>query len=143
MFSYRLLKRDDLQAVIALWCETDGVEVAEGDALPQLERYLNRNPGGSWLVEDELGLCGACLAGHDGRRGYLYHLAVAPRARGQGVGSALVGKACAYWRQEQVARALILVAADNAQGRTFWESQGWEPLTQAGAMGLTFEPNQG
>nr|WP_242506154.1 GNAT family N-acetyltransferase [Bifidobacterium pseudolongum] len=38
-------------------------------------------------------MTGAILAGHDGRRGYIYHTAVNPAYRHQGIGTALVNAA--------------------------------------------------
>ena len=46
-----------------------------------LARYLRRNPGCSFVAWPRAGeLVGVSLAGHDGRRGYLHHVAVARRA---------------------------------------------------------------
>lgn len=133
---YRSLTEADLASALALWAAADGVEVAEGDEPAQLVAYLARNPGlsqGAWRGER---LVGAVLAGHDGRRGYLYHLAVANEARGKGIGRALVERALAGIAAAGVVRALILVARDNPTGRAFWLGRGWEPLDGAEPLGI-------
>ncbi len=133
---YRPLESADLPAARALWAQADGVELAEGDSPADLARFLARNPGLSQVACDDTGLVGAVLAGHDGRRGLLYHLAVAGSARGHGIGRELAARAVAGLRAAGIARVLILVARDNAAGRAFWVKQGWEPLDFAEPLGL-------
>jgi ribosomal protein S18 acetylase RimI-like enzyme len=65
-------------------------------------------------------IVGAALCGHDGRRGFIYHLAVAPALHGRGIGRLLVDECIARLRRAGIARAIILVAMDNQTGRTFW-----------------------
>jgi len=127
----------DLGAARQLWAEAEGVELAKGDEPDELARYLARNPGLSTVATDAHGnLIGAVLCGHDGRRGYIYHLAVAPAHRGAGVGRALMKRSLAGLKQEGLTRVLLLVAADNRGGREFWRREGWEGLEFAEPMGL-------
>jgi N-acetylglutamate synthase len=121
---FRPLRASDLASACRLWSEADGVELAEGDSIEELTRYLERNR-----------LVGAVLAGHDGRRGYVYHLAVEPNYRGQGIGQALMQQVQATLKAAGIRRALLLVAADNAIGQSFWSKQGWETLEFARPMG--------
>lgn len=125
----------DLPAARALWAGTEGVELAEGDSLAELAAYLQRNPGLSFVATHGNHLAGALLAGHDGRRGFLYHLAVDRNQRGAGIGTALVDHAIAALKSAGVVRVLILVACDNQAGRAFWARRGWESLTFAEPMG--------
>lgn len=68
---------------------------------------------------------GAVLCGHDGRRGYLHHLAVARKWRRQGVGRALVVACLEKLRSEGIPKCNIFLFASNAQGRAFWRRLGW------------------
>jgi N-acetylglutamate synthase len=95
----------DLPAARELWAISDGVELAEGDDPPELSRYLQRNPGMSQVALMEHRLVGAVLAGHDGRRGFLYHLAVHPSARCSGIGRELVQRCLQALKQEGITRA--------------------------------------
>lgn len=126
----------DLPPARALWETAEGVELAEGDSLPELTTYLARNPGASQVAERAGAIVGALLAGHDGRRGLIYHLAVARDHRGRGTGRELVHRALAVLRTQGVRRVLILVARDNDAGRAFWRRSGWETLELAEAMGI-------
>lgn len=126
----------DLPDARRLWAETEGVELAEGDSAAELAGYLRRNPGMSYVAVNDGRLLGALLAGHDGRRGFIYHLAVARESRGAGLGRSLVELALAALKADGVVRVLILVSRENATGQTFWVKRGWEPLTFAQPMGL-------
>ena len=71
------------------------------------------------------------LCGHDGRRGLIYHLAVAGAYRGTGLGERLIQECLAGLSRAGIVRAIILVAADNAVGLRFWLRNGWEELSAA------------
>src|SRR6516164_621735 len=83
----------DFEQVIDLWQNTEGVGMNESDSRPNIESYLKRNPGMSFVARNGEQLVGAVLCGHDGRRGYLHHLAVARSHRGRKIGKQLV-EAC-------------------------------------------------
>jgi len=76
--------------VHTLWKQSDGVGLGDSDSRENINLFLNRNPGMSYLAESGNKLVGVVLAGHDGRRGYIHHLAVAPNHRRRGVGNLLV-----------------------------------------------------
>lgn len=132
----RAMTPDDLPAAIDLWSRAAGVSIAEGDSLEELARYLQRNPGASQVVCEGGRLIGAVLAGHDGRRGFLYHLAVDSERQGRGYGRLLAERALAVLREAGLRRVLILVARDNAAGRAFWARCGWEGMEFAEPMGI-------
>ncbi len=109
-----------------------------GDERPELEAYVRRNPDISQVAERQGVLVGAILGGHDGRRGWLYHLAVAPEHRRGGVGRALVGRSVAALKRAGIRRVRIFVASDNAAGLAFWKRCGWE--AGAGIESLSLDP---
>ena len=75
-------------------------------------------------MEDQI--IGAVLCGHDGRRGYLHHLAVARRLRGRGIGRQLVDACLAKLREAGISRCNIFIFANNAAGLKFWARAGWK-----------------
>ena len=85
----------DHAALFALWRSVPGIQLRAEDEYEPFCRYLERNPGLSLLVEAEGGPIASLLAGHDGRRGYLHHLVVAPAWRGRGLASALLAEVLA------------------------------------------------
>jgi ribosomal protein S18 acetylase RimI-like enzyme len=114
----------DIPAVLDLWRESEGLGVGPGDTVEGVTRHLERNPGCSWVAADGGRIAGAILCGHDGRRGHLYHLAIAPAYRRQGLASALVEKSLAALRGAGIERCLLSVLTDNAGATEFWTSIG-------------------
>jgi ribosomal protein S18 acetylase RimI-like enzyme len=136
MISTREFVIDDYDEAVAVWHLAEGVEVAEGDSKEEIRAYLLRNPGLSRVAEDNGTIVGAVLCGHDGRRGLIYHLAMAPAYHGKGIGKLLVQECLTRLRAAGIARALILVAHDNAAAHSFWLRVGWEDVPGAILMGI-------
>ena len=124
----------DYDGAIALWNDVEGVEISEGDAREEIAQYLKRNPGLSRVVEADGKIVGVALCGHDGRRGWIYHLAVAKTYRRQKVGKLLMEDCVRGLREAGLKRAIILVTGDNPAGHQFWQRNGWEDIDGAIAM---------
>lgn len=123
----RSMTIDDYDKVRELWDSTDGVGLhGPSDCREQIEYYLQRNPGLSLVAVDGADIVGAVLCGHDGRRGYLSHLAVAEQWRGQGIGKGIV-KECLGLLAEFVPGCNIRLYDDNEDGAKFWSALGWTP----------------
>lgn len=119
------MAENDLEEVLVLWTETDGVGLNESDTLEHLRAYLKRNPGLSLVVRDGEQAIGAVLCGHDGRRGYLNHLAVRPEYRKRGLGSQMVETCLASLKCVGILRCNIFLFAGNELGERFWKRHGW------------------
>ena len=116
----------DLADVLRLWAATGGVGLNESDTPDQLRAFLDRNPGLSLVARDGLRLIGAVLCGHDGRRGYLHHLAILPQYRGRGLGRQLVEMCLIALGTLGILKCNIFLYADNATGERFWSHCGWK-----------------
>ena len=117
---------DHYDRVYALWRQTEGIGVDDdADSRDGVSAYLSRNPGMSFVALDGSSVVGAVLCGHDGRRGYLHHLAVHPGYRRHGVGGRLVDHCLASLKEAGIRRCNLLVFADNDTGLAFWERTGW------------------
>ncbi len=112
--------------MVALWESTPGVGLdPESDSLAGLRRYLTRNAGMSFVACIGGRIVGAVLSGHDGRRGYLHHLAVDASCRRLGIGSALVRHCLAVLARAGISKCSIFVMRRNRAGRAFWTRMGW------------------
>jgi N-acetylglutamate synthase len=119
------LKTEDFEEVAKLWRESDGVGLRADETPEWLASYLTRNPEMSWTAREDGRVVGALLCGHDGRRGYLYHLAVAENQRRSGTGRALVGAALESLAKHGISRASVFIYDDNAAALDFWRAIGW------------------
>src|ERR1051326_4906415 len=131
----RQFKISDYEAALALWTKVEGIEIAEGDEKEEVERFVKQNRDLSRVAEDSGGLVGVALCGEDGRRGYIYHLAVEPGYQQKGLARRLVTECLDGLRARGLKRALILVAADNPGAQAFWQRCGWEEVPGAKVMG--------
>ena len=85
----------------------------------------NATPNTCFVDEQEGTITGAILAGHDGRRGYIYHTAVNPAYRHQGIGTALVNAALHALANEGIIKVALVVFSRNDAGNAFWERLGF------------------
>jgi ribosomal protein S18 acetylase RimI-like enzyme len=121
----RPMTETDIPAALALWQGMTGIGLREADSPPALTRYLRRNPGTSFVAVAESGeLLGVSLAGHDGRRGYLHHVAVAVVHQKRGIGRQLVEACLAALKREGIEKVNFWVKADNPAGLAFWYRLG-------------------
>ena len=112
----------DAAAVVALWHRC-GLTRPWNDPHADFARALE---GGSSeiLVARDGDVIGSVMVGHDGHRGWLYYLAVAPERRGQGIGSALFAAAEHWLRRAGVPKVQLMVRSDNHAAMDFYAAQG-------------------
>jgi ribosomal protein S18 acetylase RimI-like enzyme len=133
----RSMVLEDYEAVAALWSETPGIFVRSvTDSREGIERLLARNPGLSTVAVDDGKLVGSALASHDGRRGYLQHVVVAPTARGQGIAKAMVDRCVEGLRQHRLGWVHLDVAVENTAAMAFWRKAGWHPRDELTRLSL-------
>lgn len=115
----------DYDEVIALWKTSPGIGIDESDSPDGIQSFLDRNPAMSFVARDGGILVGAVLGGHDGRRGYLHHLAVAPSHRGRGIGRLLAECVLTALAEKGIIKCHLFVRTDNTEARRFWSHTGW------------------
>jgi ribosomal protein S18 acetylase RimI-like enzyme len=133
----------DYDAVFALWRVTEGMGLSEADSREGIHAYLERNPGLSLVARQGGQIIGAVLCGHDGRRGFLHHLAVALPYRGQGVGRRLVETCLAKLAAVGIQRCHLFVHVDNCAGETFWRRAGWGERAELKVYSRKTQPSTG
>ena len=122
----RKMTIEDYDQLYALWLSCKGMGLNDiDDSREGIARYLARNPDTCFVCEKSGELAGAIMAGHDGRRGYIYHTAVNEAYRHQGIASALVEAAVDALKREGITKAALVAFARNESGNAFWEKQGF------------------
>ena len=129
MVNIREMTISDFDQVIALMRRTTGVRVRDADSKEAVGRYLLRNPGFSFVAEVAGELVGCVMSGHDGRRGYLQHLIVAPAHRNKGFATRLVNASLDKLEAEGILKSHIDVLTTNRSAMEFWQKIGWRRRT--------------
>lgn len=119
---YKILTASDYDGVYELWTNTPGMGInSTDDSREGVEKYIKRNPTTSFVALVEGKIVGAILAGHDGRRGFIQHLAVLPEFRKHGIASALVSRAMNALKEEEIHKVALLAFRKNELGNGFWD----------------------
>mgnify|MGYP003561729244 CR=1 FL=1 len=120
--------------VFDLWKSCEGVGLSEADSKDNIEKFLRHNKGLSLIAKQGKEIIGALLVGHDGRRGYIHHLAVSPHLRRNGIGKGLVESGIERLKAIGIKKCHIFVFKKNESGKHFWEKCGWEYREELGII---------
>jgi ribosomal protein S18 acetylase RimI-like enzyme len=112
----------DEAAVTVLWKEC-GLTVPYNDPATDF-RFALGKANSDILVTDDLS--GSVMVGHDGHRGWLYYLAVAPQSRRQGVGRMLVAAAEQWLAARSIPKVQLMVREQNHAVQAFYEKLGFD-----------------
>ncbi len=124
----RLMDISDYERVYALWLSCKGMGLNDlDDSREGIARFLARNPDTCFVAEDGGEIVGVIIAGNDGRRGYIYHTAVSPARRREGIAQKLVDTALAALKTLGINKTALVVFGRNETGNAFWEKAGFTP----------------
>ncbi|EMC05820.1 GNAT family N-acetyltransferase [Streptococcus mutans] len=116
----------DYDAVYQLWLSCKGMGLNNlDDSREGIAVFLKRNPTTCLVAVEKNTILGVLLAGHDGRRGYIYHTAVHPDFRHRGIGQQLVDQGLAALQKEGIHKVALVVFDRNQAGNDFWEKCGF------------------
>jgi ribosomal protein S18 acetylase RimI-like enzyme len=120
---------EDYPAVIDLWSHAGpGVQVRRSDRPEEIAKKLQRDPDLFLVAYAGGGIVGAVMGGFDGRRGMVYHLAVDPAQRKQGIGTALMEELERRLAGKGCIKYYLLVTPDNTDALKLYEGLGWEQM---------------
>lgn len=142
----RDFRADDYGAARELWAASSGVRLGPGDSEAEVAGFLRRNPGLSKVAVAREGsphdeeaadvVVAAAMCGHDGRRGYLYHLAVDARYRSRGIGTQVASACLDALRSQGIQRAMVFIHADNDAAASFWQQVGGQLRADLGVLAI-------
>ncbi|MCH5304363.1 MAG: GNAT family N-acetyltransferase, partial [Ruminococcus sp.] len=72
----RSMKIEDYDEIFEMWQITTKRALSDADSRESIDSYLKRNPEMSQIAIIDGKIVGTVLAGHDGRRGFIHHMAV-------------------------------------------------------------------
>ena len=122
----RTMRLEDYDTLYQLWLSCQGMGLNNlDDSREGVAVFLKRNPHTCFVAEDRGTLLGAIMAGHDGRRGYIYHTAVHPDHRRQKIASRLTEHSLEALQKEGIHKVALLVFSNNQAANAFWENMGF------------------
>ncbi len=111
-------------AAVALWQQT-GLTRPWNDPHADLRRAVTGSSSSVLAAVDQDALLGTAMVGHDGHRGWVYYLAVAPVEQRRGIGRRLM-QACEEWvRAHDIPKIQLMVRADNTAAASFYQRLGY------------------
>jgi ribosomal protein S18 acetylase RimI-like enzyme len=124
--SLREFRESDHEAALAVW-RACGLTVKPSDTLAELRKLVERNPGLFLVAEEEGEVAGTVMGAWDGRRGWVYHLAVLPSARRRGTARLLMDEVERRLRAAGATKVNLLVESSNAAVADFYRKLGYAP----------------
>ena len=120
---------EDYDSVLDLWRGIEkGVHVGRSDTSAEIEKKIARDPDLFLVAESDGDMIGSVLGGFDGRRGLIYHLAVAASFRGKGIGSQLMDEVESRLRAKGCLKCYLLVTLDNSEVGQYYQRLGWQHM---------------
>ena len=119
----------DYESVYRLWKNIEkGVHVGRSDTQAEIEKKVARDPDLFLVAESDGMIIGSVIGGFDGRRGLIYHLAVAAGFRGQGIGSCLMDEVESRLRAKGCLKCYLLVVDGNTEAERYYRQRGWQHM---------------
>ena len=116
---------DDYPVVHVLWQRSD-LWMRPSDGRDQTILKLQHDPDLFLVARDGGGaVVGTVMGGWDGRRAYVYHLAVAPESRRSGVAGALMDELEDRFRAKGALKAKLQIIVENEASRAFFAQRGY------------------
>lgn len=124
MLTVGTLGGDEIEGAVALW-ERAGLTRPWNDPRADIRLAL-ASPSSTILAGRSGGsLAATVMVGCDGHRGWVYYLAVRPESRGRGWGRQMMRAAETWASQHGAPRLNLMVRAENAGVRAFYEALGY------------------
>jgi N-acetylglutamate synthase len=124
-YHIREMTLNDYEKMFDLWKNTQGMGISSSDSKENIDVFLKRNPELSFIAELENNIIGTIMCSHDGRRGFIYHLAVSTNFRLKGIGKSLISKSLEKLKKLGIIKCHLFVKKNNLPGLDFWEKNGW------------------
>ena len=128
------------RSVVVLWKDVFGYEDARNRPGFVIDQKIAANDGLFFVAIKKRRVVGTVMAGYDGHRGWIYSMAVHPRHRQKGIGSAML----AYAEKRLVSMGCVKVNLQilhtNQAVQRFYQANGYAVENRI-SMGKQFDEN--
>jgi ribosomal protein S18 acetylase RimI-like enzyme len=121
----REFQMNDYNEVLELWKEA-GLVIRPGDDLSGVRMKMLRDPDLFLLAQLEGKVVGCIIGGWDGRRGWVYHLAVKPSHQRQGIATALLSEVEKRLVEKGAKKINAQIYESNVKSLKFFKTRGYE-----------------
>lgn len=129
------MKSEDFNDLYRLWKEA-GLNLADFKKEKQeFEMMIKLNPYSNFVAIEGEKVIGTVFGIFNGRRGWIYHLAVHPNFQKKGIGSLLLKQTEEALKKIGATRVCLWVNRLNLKVLTFYEKYGYTEINDAISMG--------
>lgn len=121
----RPYRHEDEAAVADLWRYVFPSESPHNEPRLAISRKTRHDDGLFLVATLDAEVVGTIMGGYDGHRGWIYSLAVDPKHRRRGIGSALVARVEELLRDRGSVKINVQLRGDNAAVAGFYEGLGY------------------
>jgi len=128
----RLMKKNDFKGVYVMWKQAKLCLASYDQERKEFEHMLTINPSSCFVAIDKNQIVGSIFGAYNGRRAFIYHLAVHPLWQHKGLGRLLLKKTEEALKKRGLSRVRLRVDLDNLEVVPFYEKCGYsayEPCT--------------
>ena len=136
----RNMEASDIPAALELWAGMEGLAIRGSDNLRDLSMHLVKNPLHNFVALEGDSLTGTVLGGFDGRRGYIYHLAVHESHRKKLTGRRLMERCFDSFREAGISKCHMMVLKNNRDAQEFYRRIGCEQRDEIIVFSKTLIP---
>jgi len=115
----------DVEEVVALWARC-GLTRPWNNAAKDMAFARAGANSDVLMARLDGDVAASVMVGHDGHRGSVYYVSVEPALQGRGFGRQTMAAAEAWLNERGVWKLNLLLRADNAKVRGFYEAMGYE-----------------
>lgn len=131
----RIMLIKDLDSVCLLWKKAElGVADLETER-KYLDQMIKLNPHSNFVAIEEEKIIGSVFGIFNGRRGWIYHLAVHPAFQNKGIGSLLLKQTEKALKKIGARRVCLWVNKSNLKVLTFYKKYGYTEINDAVCLG--------
>jgi ribosomal protein S18 acetylase RimI-like enzyme len=130
----REFSMEDFAAVTQLWLRSK-MKASLGDRRRDIALKLERDPDLFLVAEQDADIVGSIIGAWDGRRGWVYHLAVDPRFRRKRIASRMLREVEGRMREKGVLKVNAMVYLWNGPSLTLFEKLGYKKQDDIVMMG--------
>lgn len=126
--NYHTFTKEACDEVLTLWRNTEGIRLHENgeDTVEGITSYLERNPGYSFIAKYNNKIIGALICGHDGRRGFIHHLAVDMQFQKKNIGKTLIQMSLDQLKKVNIHKCMLFVLNENEKAISFYTHLNWQ-----------------